>query len=99
MTTPTVVIGGYKVASFPEGGGHFWVYLQYALGLRQLGCDVYWLEAFRSKGRHGQEEAALATFLARMDAWDFHGKVILYRTHSEEPLQDLPADYLAMGRE
>src|SRR5436309_7735301 len=47
MTTPTVVIGGYKVASFPEIGGHFWVYLQYALGLRQLGCDVYWLEAFR----------------------------------------------------
>src|SRR5438309_10840803 len=48
MTTPTVVIGGYKVASFPEIGGHFWVYLQYALGLRQLGCDVHWLEPFRT---------------------------------------------------
>jgi len=23
----TVVISVYKVASFPEGGGHFWVYM------------------------------------------------------------------------
>ena len=48
---PTIVIAAHNVAGFPEGGGHFWVYLQYVLGLRQLGCDVYWLEAFRSKGR------------------------------------------------
>ena len=37
----TAVMSVYKVASFPDGGGHFWVYLQYALGLRRLGCDVY----------------------------------------------------------
>ena len=95
----TVVIAPCNVAGFPEGGGHFWVYLQYALGLRQLGCDVYWLEAFRSKGRQEQEEAALVTFLARMDAWGFHDKVILYRSRSQEPLEDLPAEYLTMGRE
>ena len=44
---PTIVIAPSNVAAFPEGGGHFWVYLQYVLGLRQLGCDVYWLEGFR----------------------------------------------------
>ena len=43
----TVVMSVYKVASFPDGGGHFWVYLQYALGLRRLGCEVYWLEQLR----------------------------------------------------
>ena len=48
---PTVVIAAYNVAAFPEGGGHFWVYLQYVLGLRQLGCDVYWLEGLRTMGR------------------------------------------------
>ena len=63
---PTIVIAPYGVAAFPEGGGHFWVYLQYVLGLRQLGCDVYWLEGFRTKGRVEQEAAALATFRTRM---------------------------------
>jgi hypothetical protein len=30
---------------YPEGGGHLWVYLNWALGLRSLGCRVIWLEA------------------------------------------------------
>lgn len=30
--------------SYPEGGGHFWVYLNWALGLRACGCEVVWLE-------------------------------------------------------
>src|SRR2546430_8023520 len=45
----TVVISAYDVVNYPQGGGHFWVYLQYVLGLRLLGHDVYWLEAFRDR--------------------------------------------------
>src|SRR2546425_65053 len=30
--------------SYPEGGGHQWVYLNWALGLRAHGCHVIWLE-------------------------------------------------------
>ena len=29
---------------YPEGGGHLWVYLNWALGLRALGCRVTWME-------------------------------------------------------
>ena len=29
----------------PQMGGHFWVYLNWALGLRSLGYDIVWLEA------------------------------------------------------
>ena len=29
---------------YPEGGGHMWVYLNWALGLRSAGCEVVWLE-------------------------------------------------------
>jgi hypothetical protein len=29
---------------YPEGGGHLWFYLNFALGLRSLGCQVIWLE-------------------------------------------------------
>src|SRR5207244_2203944 len=80
----TVVISPYDVANYPQGGGHFWVYLQYVLGLRLLGHDVYWLEAFRSKGREELEAAALATFQARMEQYGLRGKCVLYRTQSKE---------------
>src|SRR5436190_19411069 len=83
-TMPTVVIAPYGVATFPEGSGHFWVYLQYVLGLSQLGCEVYWLEGFRAKGRAEQEAAALATFRARMEQHGLSAKAILYVTHSKE---------------
>src|SRR5262245_50852156 len=90
--TPTVVIGAYRVATAPEIGGHFWVYLQYALGLRQLGCDVYWLEALRARGRPDEEEAAaLATFRERMHRYGFGGKCILYTTHKRT---EAPTDYV-----
>jgi len=29
---------------YPEGGGQLWLYLNWALGLRALGCEVVWLE-------------------------------------------------------
>src|SRR5437660_1132074 len=98
MTTPTVVIGGYKVASFPEIGGHFWVYLQYALGLRQLGCDVYWLEAFRTKDHAEPDATALATFRARMQRYGLARKCITYVTHSNRPSPKAPTEYLDINR-
>jgi hypothetical protein len=35
---------GADTVDYLEGGGHFWVYLNWALGLRAAGCDVVWLE-------------------------------------------------------
>ena len=43
----TIVLSPFDVADFPEGGGHFWVYMQYVQALSRLGCEVYWLEQFR----------------------------------------------------
>jgi hypothetical protein len=34
--------------AYPEGGGHLWVYLNWALGLRAAGCRVVWLETVDS---------------------------------------------------
>src|SRR5881628_1213482 len=96
---PTVVIAAHNVAAFPEGGGHFWVYLQYVLGLRELGCDVYWLEAFRSKGRSEREAAALATFRARMQQYGLARKSIIYVTPSREASPEAPTEYLGMPRD
>src|SRR5207249_1764826 len=96
---PTVVISTFNVANFPEGGGHFWVYLQYVLGLRQLGCEVYWLEAFRTKGRTEREAAVLATFRARMQQQGLGGKIIQYITDTKEPSAETPPRYLDMSRD
>jgi hypothetical protein len=41
----TVCLAPAKTMSYPRGGGHLWVYLHWALGLRALGCRVIWLEA------------------------------------------------------
>src|SRR5437762_13722525 len=73
-------ISVYKVANFPDGGGHFWVYMQYAQGLRRLGCDVYWLEQFRppASGDSAQEAALLSPFFERMKCFGLEGKALLY---------------------
>jgi hypothetical protein len=34
-----------RTLDVPELGGHMWQYLNWALGLRSLGCEVTWLEA------------------------------------------------------
>jgi hypothetical protein len=95
---PIVVIAAYSVSTFPEGGGHFWVYLQYVLGLRQLGYEVYWLEGFQTKGRTEQEAAALATFRARMAQYGLADRFILYMTHSKTPTPEAPTEYLNRTR-
>lgn len=41
--SPTIWLSA-KTLTYPQGGGHFWVYLNWAIGLRALGCDVVWLE-------------------------------------------------------
>jgi hypothetical protein len=94
----TIVISAYDVVNCPLAGGHFWVYMQYVLGLRLLGHDVYWLEACRTKGRTEEEAAALATFLARVEQYGLANKCILYLAYSKEPSLEAPADYLNMTR-
>ena len=72
------VISVYKVVNFPDGGGHFWVYMQYAQALRRLGCDVYWLEQFRPIREPEQERYVLSIFLEKMKRFGLEGKTLLY---------------------
>jgi hypothetical protein len=95
---PTVVISPFNVVNFLEGGGHFWVYMQYAQGLRQLGCDVYWLENFRSSGDAEQDAAVLSLYAARMEAYGLGGKLILYISRGQTGTPGLPAEYAGMTR-
>ena len=95
---PTVVISPFNVLNFPEGGGHFWVYMQYAQGLRESGCDVYWLEAFRRRDSKAEEDGLLAPFLERMARFGFGGKLILYAGREPGNAAGLPEEYVGRSR-
>src|SRR5207245_7784411 len=74
----TVVLSVYKVANFPDGGGHFWAYMQYAAGLRRLGREVYCLEQFRPLRDPEREPALRKTLLERMQPLGLEGRTLLY---------------------
>jgi hypothetical protein len=73
----TVVISPYRTVKFLEGGGHFWVYLQYVHGLRQIGCDVYWLEHF-SEHHAGPGRSRVAALLERLQRYGLGDRGLLY---------------------
>jgi hypothetical protein len=89
----TVCIAPAKTLDYPKGGGHLWVCLNWALGLRALGCHVIWLEAITrptSADTLRENVAALKFRLAR------YGLVNCLALHSstDEPL---PLDVTTIG--
>src|SRR2546423_7976526 len=40
----TICLAPANTIGYPQGGGHFWVYLNWALALPARGCRVVWLE-------------------------------------------------------
>jgi hypothetical protein len=85
MTAP-VFIGSGFVAKYPEGGGPYWVVLQYLLGLRAQGIEAYWLELLPGSGDAECDRRRMATFFAnarRLRASD--GVMILYCPDPADP--------------
>jgi hypothetical protein len=67
-----IVIGNGSIVRYPEGaGGGLWLWLlQYMLGLRALGHDVFWLELSRSTGDQRIDQRRIAAFLERFASLD-----------------------------
>lgn len=74
----TIVVSPSNVVTFPEGGGHFWVCMQYVMGFRALGCEVYWLERFTSSGDPRRDAWMREVFMERMERFGMRGKVLVY---------------------
>jgi hypothetical protein len=72
---------------YPEGGGHLWVYLNWALGLRALGCRLVWMERVGGPGgiRPGQAPAQLVALKKRLERYGLTETVALC-SWSGEPL-------------
>lgn len=81
-------MGSEFVAQYPEGGGVFWVPLQYLLGLRELGVDAWWLELLYGSGDAARDRARIAAFLAAADEMGVRERVVLVyfpENRREEP--------------
>src|SRR5947208_13576222 len=64
--------------------------MQYALGLRQLGCDVYWLERFVHTGDDARDALTLGTFFERMKGFGMEGRVALQAGPDPKRFPDAP---------
>ncbi len=80
----TIVVSPYRTLKFLEGGGHFWVYMQYVHALQQTGCEVYWFERFYS-GDAGSDQSKIESLLQRLTRYGLDGKVILCTDAGSEP--------------
>jgi len=65
---------------YPQGGGHLWVYLNWALSLQALGCRVIWLEDIgehTANNTRPDVERDIAILSARLEAHGLDGALAL----------------------
>ena len=97
MRTP-VVIGSAFVAQYPEGGGNFWVPLQYLLGLRELGYDAWWLEVLWTRGDRDRDTRYIDRFFDEVRGLGVADRVVLaYFATGTKDEPDGPPVYLGAG--
>jgi hypothetical protein len=65
----TVVLATVRMLQYIDAGGHFWAYMQYAQGLRALGCDVYLFDTSWF-GASSSNQARVHANLRRVDELD-----------------------------
>lgn len=70
---------------YPKGGGHQWVYLNWALGLRALDCQVVWLEPVSGDIPAADVRNLVAALVDRLDRYGLAGCVALC-SKSQQPL-------------
>jgi hypothetical protein len=86
----TVCLRPGGTLSYPRGGGHRWVFLNWALGLRALGCRVIWLESVWKRGQRPLEAwgPRIAVLKEHLAAYGLADSLALFHVNGEP----LPAE-------
>src|SRR5712692_5264871 len=71
--------------NYPQGGGHRWVFLNWALGLQCNGCEVTWLDAIDRRTSAEQIEERLKGLRAAISPYGF-GQCICLSSREGTPL-------------
>jgi hypothetical protein len=74
----SVCIAPTNALWYSEGGGHLWVYLNWALGFRALGCDVFWLEGVDPDVPLEVFEEAITNLKTRLEPYGLATRVALF---------------------
>lgn len=85
-SVPTTVCLLANTLYYLEGGGHMWVYLNWALGLRALGCRVVWLEEADPDDPAHEVLARVVALKCRLEPYGLADSVTLCSS-SDEPLR------------
>ena len=64
--------------SYPEGAGHLWAYLSWALALRDLGAEVVWLEAVLPESDPVELSALASDHLDRLSNLGLETEIALF---------------------
>jgi len=73
----TTVCISAKTLHYIEGGGHFWAYLNWALGFRALNCRVIWLEGVEPNTSVDELQTLLETLKNRLKPYGLSETVAL----------------------
>ncbi len=73
----TTVCLSAKTLGYTTGGGHLWVYLNWALGLRGLGCRVIWMETVLPETPVHEVRPYVDTLKSQLDRYGLADSVAL----------------------
>ncbi len=82
---------------FMAGGGHFWVYLNWALGLQGTGCSVHWLDSAPDGLDTPTLHARTAVLRERLAGLGFKGPVAVVGWTLPDPDIKPPAGCIGFG--
>jgi len=90
----TVCVAPTNTMAYPNGGGHLWVYLHWALALRALGCRVIWLEVLDPEKPQEATQRNVAALRERLDRFGLAESLALFAPDGTPLRPDLPAGVL-----
>jgi hypothetical protein len=71
---------------YAHGGGHLWVYLNWALGLRACGCEVFWLEGLHPGIAEEQAREWIGALKSRLNPYGL-ADCLAICSRTNEPLR------------
>jgi len=84
----TTVCLAANTLSYPEGGGHLWVHLNWALGLKSLDCKVIWLELVQPDTSDEELRFWVTALKQRLARYELEDSLVVWPSAN----QPLPAD-------
>jgi hypothetical protein len=90
-----IVLGNSSLARYLQGGGHWTVRLQYLLGLKALGHEVFLLELLWSTGDAAYDRQRIGSFFGRLQPYGLsdHAVLLLFDKDVAEPALEAAETY------